>query len=230
MDVLFFGRKHCSYSHKCEALLTASGFNVKSCISNLRGEKLPDEIKNWTGDYIFSFRSYFILPPSLLKKAKYYAVNFHPGAPEYPGTGCINFALYDNAPKFGVTAHLMEESVDTGQIIKVIRFDISKEDTVSSLLAKTHKHLFVLFEEVLKKIVANKYDARLEKSVCMNDSWSKPATKGEDLLKLQSININVSEEKLSRIVRATFIDKYPPFIVLHGYRFNLESDKKTDNH
>ena len=45
-----------------------------------------------------------------------------------------------------------------------------------------------------------------------------------------TMDINVSEEKLSRIVRATFIDKYPPFIVLHGYRFNLESDKKTDNH
>ena len=37
------------------------------------------------------------LSQNLLKKAKKSAVNFHPASPDYPGIGCNNFALYDNA-------------------------------------------------------------------------------------------------------------------------------------
>ena len=46
--------------------------------------------------------------------------------PKYPGSGCINWALYDNAEDFGVTAHLMTK-VDDGPIIKVAYLNF-KED------------------------------------------------------------------------------------------------------
>ncbi len=228
MDVLFFGRKFCPLSKKCEALLMASGCNVTSCISEIRGESLPEEIKNWSGDYILSFRSYFILPSKLMNNITGYAINFHPGPPEYPGTGCINFALFEEATIFGVTAHLMEPSVDTGKIIKVNRFQISKKDTVSSLLKKTHEELFRLFNDIVKKIATKQFDALLETNTASNELWSSPATKIGDLLALQSIDVNVSEEELVSIIRATYIEDYPPFIILHGYKFNLESDKKIN--
>jgi|MDSW01.1.fsa_nt_gb methionyl-tRNA formyltransferase len=228
MDILFFGRQSCPLSKKCEALLMESGCNVTTCISKCRGESLPDEIKNWSGDYILSFRSYFILPSKLLKNVTRYAINFHPGPPEYPGTGCINFALYEKASTFGVTAHLMEPRVDTGKIIKVNRFNVLKKDSVSSLLKKTHEELFRLFEEILQNIVTQQLDISLKINSASSELWSSSATKIEDLLALQSVDVNVSEKQLLNIIRATFIENYPPFIILHGYKFNLESNKKTN--
>ncbi len=66
--------------------------------------------------YIISFVSPWIIPENLLNSAQKAAINFHPGPPDYPGTGCYNFALYEGTKKYGVTAHHMEKKVDTGNI------------------------------------------------------------------------------------------------------------------
>ena len=80
-------------------------------------ETLPEETLRWTGDYIVSYLCGWVVPQSLLDRAKVAAINFHPGPPEYPGTGCYNFALYEGATKYGVTCHHMAASVDAGAII-----------------------------------------------------------------------------------------------------------------
>ena len=64
------------------------------------------------------------------KKSKTAAINFHPASPEYPGTGCNNFALYENAGEYGVTCHYMAPKADTGKIIKVKRFPVFANDDV----------------------------------------------------------------------------------------------------
>ena len=122
----------------------------------------------------------------------------------------------------------MEPRVDTGKIIKVNRFNVLKKDSVSSLLKKTHEELFRLFEEILQNIVTQQLDISLKINSASSELWSSSATKIEDLLALQSVDVNVSEKQLLNIIRATFIENYPPFIILHGYKFNLESNKKTN--
>ena len=54
------------------------------------------KVKKFYFDFIFSFRSKYILSPSDIKKSKNPPINFHPGPPAYRGFGCINYALYDN--------------------------------------------------------------------------------------------------------------------------------------
>ena len=61
----------------------------------------------------------------LLKKVNKAAINFHPGPPEYRGTGCVNYALYENSKFYGCTAHLINEKVDNGKIIDVKKFNIN---------------------------------------------------------------------------------------------------------
>ena len=80
--------------------MRGNGFDVTYVQSKHRGERLPEDIQCWDGDYIVCFRSLFILPDSLLKKARIAAINFHTAPPEYPGSGCINFALYDEVDVF----------------------------------------------------------------------------------------------------------------------------------
>ena len=66
----------------------------------------------------------WVVPEWLLRKAKIAAINFHPASPDYPGIGCRNFALYENAKEYGVTCHHMSATIDTGSIIEIKRFPI----------------------------------------------------------------------------------------------------------
>ena len=78
--------------------------------SNCFGEKLDTKkIKNLNFDYIFSFRSYYVLKKELLNRCKVGAINFHPAQPEYRGAGGINYALYKNSKFYGCTAHIMSK-------------------------------------------------------------------------------------------------------------------------
>ena len=60
--ILFFGERNCEYSNAAHKFLLMLGCEVKVVWSNNRAEVLPDEVLWWEGDYIFSFRNWFILP------------------------------------------------------------------------------------------------------------------------------------------------------------------------
>ena len=68
--VLFFGRKNCVYTNKALLRLKSFGWKVKICLTDNRNTKLTKNLLNWEGDFIFSFRSYIIIPSNLLLKAK----------------------------------------------------------------------------------------------------------------------------------------------------------------
>ena len=226
-EVLFFGRAHCDLSSKALAHLKRLGFNVTSIFSKGRGESLPEDIGWWSGDYIFCFRSMFILPKYLIDRAKVAAINFHPGPPEYPGSGCLNYALYEDSKSYGVTAHLMNEKVDDGNIIECRRFQIHKSDTVDSLLERTHVKLLDLFFDTTSGISSSKEDylkGSLEHS--KNEEWSGVNRKIKDLDALSVIDVNITNNEIEKIIRATFTENFPPKIIIHGYEFILKSSKQ----
>jgi methionyl-tRNA formyltransferase len=100
------------------------------------GDPLPDYVRNWSGDWLISFYCPWILPAALLGRVKY-AINIHPGSPEYPGFGCYDFALRDQAVRYGATMHYMVPKVDSGPIIQVQWIPIDPGDTVRRLQART---------------------------------------------------------------------------------------------
>jgi len=103
--------------------------NVSSCLGKWN-DPFPEVARNWKGDFIVSYLSRWVIPDAILKVAKKGSNQFHPASPEYPGIGCTNFALYENAKEYGVTCHHMAPRVDTGQIIAVRRFPLYDEDDV----------------------------------------------------------------------------------------------------
>ena len=60
----------------------------------------------------------------------------------------MNFALLNNEKQFGVTAHLINENIDDGEIIECRKFNIYKSDCLDSLMKKSHKKLFDLFCDI----------------------------------------------------------------------------------
>ena len=225
--ILFFGRAKCDASAELLDKLIRYSFDVTYVKSQVRGEKLPEDILLWEGDYIICYRSLYILPKALLNKVKIAAINFHPAPPEYPGSGCINFALYDEVREYGVTAHIMNEVLDNGEILEVRLFPVTPCDDLPSILARTHKELSNLCSDFISGIHTEGDQIIKRKLAYSNkESWNGKARLLKELEDLQKINLNISKDTLKRIVRATNIEGHPPMIELHGFKFYLKLDNK----
>jgi methionyl-tRNA formyltransferase len=221
--VLFFGRAECTATEELLSKFMRWNFDITFVKSRQRGEKLPEDILSWEGEYIICFRSLFVLPKALIDKAKITAVNFHPAPPEYPGSGCINFALYDEVEEYGVTAHIMNELVDNGAILEVRRFPITPCDSLSTVLRRTHSELSNLCSDFISGIYlfgATFIEKKLK--ISKSENWNGKARLLKELDGLQKVNFNISEDELKRVVRATYIEGYPPIIELHGFKFRLD--------
>lgn len=212
-------------SQRIHSQMRGNGFDVTYVQSKHRGERLPEDIQCWDGDYIVCFRSLFILPDSLLKKARIAAINFHPAPPEYPGSGCINFALYDEVDVYGVTAHLMNEKIDNGKILEVRRFPVHRSDNLASVLEKTHSHLYHLCSNFVTTLATvGKSYVPLKVAECEGISWRGEARILKELEELQTIDVGIEKSELERIIRATYTEGFPPKVTLHGYKFYLSLD------
>lgn len=221
--VIFFSKQTETCKYAVEFLLSSLGKDNVRIFTGKKEDTFP-VLNNMRTDYIISFLSPWIIPQSILKKAKIAPINFHPGSLKYPGTGCYNFALYEGAKKYGVTCHVMKKKVDTGQIIATLDFNIHENDTVESLKLKSMLHLLVLFHKIIEKISSNKELGYI------NKSWrAKPYTKK----RLDSLCIidrkNMSEEEIRRRIRATeYIKEFGPYenisskkVYLSNYRLKF---------
>ncbi len=83
-------------------------------------------------------------------------VNFHPAPlPAYKGTAGYNLAILDALDRWAVTAHYINEGVDTGPIIDAFDFSIDpEEETVVSLEAKSQSFLLALYKKTLRRLGA----------------------------------------------------------------------------
>ena len=90
--VLFLGRKNCLFSKKLTEYTKKRSnyfynFNSSRSAKKFNLEKLSSK----KFDYVFCFRSYFILKKNFLKSVKKAAINFHPGTPNYRGFWLFKF-------------------------------------------------------------------------------------------------------------------------------------------
>ena len=184
------------------------------------GDKLPPQVINNEYDMIISYICPWIIPFSVLKNTKKWNINFHPGPPEYPGIGCFNFAIYDSAKEFGAVAHIMNPKVDSGKIIGVRRFKISRNESVFTLSQKTYKATYNLFKTIIKFIHLNN-----KLPVC-NELWLRKAYKRKELEELSKIDFSMSKKEISKRIRATYLKGFPePYIDIKGYKFTYNPNR-----
>ena len=229
--VLFLGRKNDKKSKKLLSYIRKKSSAVNVIWSVYPDDKLKSKkILNQNYDYIFCFRSFYILKKDLLKRAKNAAINFHPGIPKYRGTGCINYAMYKNEKYYGTTAHIMDSKIDNGKIINVRRFKILKKNSVQTLLEKTHK---ILLKQAMETInLLSKNPANLDKLIykSKNEKWSNKIKKRKHLDQFYNIKKNTSHRVLIKKIRACYIhDSFRPYIKLHNFKFVLASPYREKN-
>lgn len=193
------------------------GFPEATIIKGEVGDPLPNI--EWEGDYIISFLSPWIIPESWLNKTKT-CINFHPGPPNYPGIGCYNFAIYNREKEYGVLCHHMLPKVDTGKIIKVVRFQMNETDSVFTLKNRSMKHLIELFHFILGLIASKK---TLPQS---GEKWLRKPYTRKDLQKICRITKDMNEEEVKLRIKATYFSgaRDLPYIEIYGNKFTFKKN------
>jgi methionyl-tRNA formyltransferase len=214
-SLLFLGKADDVDCAKALAFCQERFARVAYCLGKW-GDPLPADIRAWEGDYIISYLSRWVVPADLLGRARKAAINFHPASPEYPGIGCNNFALYEDAKEYGVTCHHMASKVDTGSIIAVKRFPVFREDGVDSLLKRTYEHQMELFLEILGLI------AEGEPLPVSDEKWTRPPFTRVQFNELFKITPDMSQEEIARRVRAISYGSWQPYVEIQGYRFEYK--------
>jgi methionyl-tRNA formyltransferase len=221
--VLFFGRHGCPWTQKIYRFLNERAQSVEFFESRHRGELPPKGVMNWSGDLIFSFRSFHILSAYQISRAAIGAINFHPGPPQYPGSGCINWALLDGAKNFGVTAHLMSEKIDSGAILAVDRFEVFPSDDIETLLSRTHEALGKVAMRVIETLFSlDRSGQQAFLATEPTELWTGKAKPMAELDNLRRVPVDISRDDLARRIRAVHHPSFPLYVELAGHNFRLD--------
>jgi methionyl-tRNA formyltransferase len=213
-SVLFLGKADDPYTEQALDFCRKNFANVEAYLGRW-GEKLPAEVKQWNGDLIVSFLSRWVIPELVIRAARIEAINFHPGPPEYPGIGCNNFALYDEATVYGTTCHRMATKVDTGEILAVRRFPVHETDSVRTLLVRCYENQLILFEEILNLLIKG------HNLVASNERWMRKPFTREELENLFLLTREMSKEEMLKRIRATTFGPWLPRLEINGIEFTV---------
>jgi len=100
---------------------------------------LADRLRARPFDWLFSIANLKLIPDQVLALPKRGAINFHDGPlPRYAGINAPVWALINREPDYGITWHMIEGGIDTGDIVAARRFAIDAEDTAFSLNSKCY--------------------------------------------------------------------------------------------
>jgi len=225
-SALLIGFEDCQYCNSALDLLQQSGFDTSVCwASKNRKTKLPEIIEKWNGDYIFHLKSYHIIPKETIERTRSGVINFHPSPPRYPGSGGLNWGLYNGDTTSGVTVHYMNEKIDNGTIIHFYKTEITKEDNIKKLLTKIHKLQYSAFCDIIEKIANHGHDLIRDMSENYNEEpWGTKTGRIRDIDKMEIVSEDTSKEELKRVIRATSIGSFGPKMILHNKIFRLSGD------
>ena len=136
-------------SNSNEIIDTANDNHLPIFIGNPRNERALRFIDAHTIDIILSINYLFLIERSLFSKAEL-AVNIHGSLlPKYRGRTPHVWAIINNESKTGVTAHLIDDGCDTGDIIKQKEVVINNNDRGADILEKFNKLYIPLVDEIL---------------------------------------------------------------------------------
>ena len=130
--------------------------NKISCFKgNPRKSKGYNFIKNIAVDIIVSVNYLFLIEQDIIEHSSLLTFNIHGSLlPKYRGRTPHVWAIINGEKETGVTAHVIDENCDTGDIISQIKIPINKNDTGNTLLNKYKKEYYSIVKRVIEKTVS----------------------------------------------------------------------------
>ena len=161
----------------------------------IREPECVEEIRKMEPDVIVVVAFGQILPKEILKLPKYGCVNVHASLlPKYRGAAPIQWAVIDGEKETGVTTMLMEEGLDTGDILMRTVIPLDEKETGGSLFDKLAKEGAALLIKTLEALEQG--TATRTKQADADSTYAKMLTK-----KLGKIDFTKSAVEIERLIR-----------------------------
>lgn len=118
-------------------------------------EPVLERLREIAPDYLFSIYNPNILKPAILGIPKA-SINFHAAPlPRYRGTNTFSWAIINGDDDYGVAWHIMEPTIDTGDIVAQRMFPLTGKETALALCQRSFDvGVELLREEVVPKLAS----------------------------------------------------------------------------
>lgn len=122
---------------------------------SLKNDETYEYIKSFEPELIVVAAYGKIIPRRLIDLPKYGIINVHSSIlPKYRGSSPIHHALLNGDKKTGLTIMLIDEGLDTGDILEVEEVDIDEKDNLATLTEKLSNMSYGLLDKTIKKILS----------------------------------------------------------------------------
>jgi methionyl-tRNA formyltransferase len=175
-------------------------------------EEIFNLIKSMCPDLILCLGWRRLIPKTIFEFPIHGTINFHDGLlPEYRGFAPVNWCIINDEKFSGITAHYLDDDVDTGDIILQEKVPINDDDTAKMVYEKLLEiypnFLINLLDKITSKNINKKIQNRLDGFTC---SRRFPHD--------GKINWNDDRKKIHNLIRAL---SYP-----YPNAFFISDDKK----
>ena len=162
---------------QCAESLLSSGHEVRGILSNApqisewasaRSIPIIDPKKDYAilmrdepFDYLLSVTNFSIIPDHVLSLPRHGTVNFHDGPlPDYAGLNVTTWAIADRAPSHGISWHLVDAGIDTGNVLVEKSIILSSDETAFSLNTKCFEAAIETFPALVKLLESRTLSGR----------------------------------------------------------------------
>lgn len=164
---------------------------------NIRVSSFYDEIERMRPDAIVVVAYGKMLPPSILYLPPYGCINLHASLlPKYRGAAPVQWAIINGEHKTGVTTMLMDEGLDTGDILMQKEVDIYVDDNAETLGKRLSEIGAELLVETLHGLKKNTIRPRPQIGI---PTYAPPLKKEDGL-----INWNKKAVEIYNLVRGVY--------------------------
>lgn len=165
-------------------------------IGNPRNGKANFFLKDYQVDVLLSINYLFIIEKDIIDLPKKYAINFHGSLlPKYRGRTPHVWAIINNETETGITAHIISEGCDEGDIVYQEKIKIDSHSTGADILNKYVDIYPSIILKVMKDIEAD--NITLTKQDPLKATWFHKRTPEDG-----EINWNWQKERIFNWVRA----------------------------
>lgn len=144
---------------------------------SLKDPEFLGQLKGWKAD-IFVVVAFRMLPKVVWEMPKMGTFNLHAALlPQYRGAAPINWAVINGDNVTGVTTFMIDEGIDTGNIMMREQCRIEETDTAGDIHDKLMEIGSELVVETVESIMDKNVELRLQKSFIQGAEVLKPAPK-----------------------------------------------------
>ena len=179
-----------------------------------RDEAFIEKLRQYNADVFVVVAYGQILPKEIIDMPKYGCINVHASLlPKYRGAAPIQYAVIDGCEYSGVTTMLMDEGLDTGDILLVSKVKLDKKETGGSLFDK--------LEDVGAKLLVTTLSKLEDGTITRTKQIEEDSTYVKMIKKsMGKIDFNKSAIEIERLIRG--LNPWPSaYTSLDGKTFKI---------